>query len=135
MAGKVGAMNRCLVDDCGSNDPVKGCSVSYNNHRFETIACEYGRFVSLVTTKCGHLGKWKFRSIGSFSDTLVATLSGKYGRVEIWGGAHHRQEVWAIPKGTNECLMGLHLNLETVEMACGRARIQGTLDLGGDGCD
>jgi hypothetical protein len=125
-------MNRCLVDDCGSNDPVKGCSVSYNNHRFEPIACEYGRFVSLVTTKFGHLGKWKFRSIGSYSDVLVATLSGKYGRVEIWGGAHHQNEVWAVPKSRPRCLMGTLLNLETVEMGCGRVGVQPVLDLGGE---
>ena len=125
-------MIRCVVEDCDSYDPVKGCIVSYNNHRFAPVACEYGRFVTLVTTQFGHLGKWKFRSIGSFSDTLVATLSGKYGRVEIWGGAHHKQEVWAIPKGTNGCLMGTRLNLEIVEMACARARIQPPLSLGGE---
>lgn len=125
-------MSRCLVEDCDSNDPAKGCMVSYNNHNFGPIACEYGRFVTLVTERFGHLGNWKFRSIGSYSDVLVATLKGKYGRIEIWGGSLHRQEVWAIPKGTNGCLMGTYLNLETVEMACNRARIQMALDLGGD---
>ena len=125
-------MRRCVVDDCGSHDPIRGCIISLHNDHFGPIACEYGRFVTLVTTKFGHLGEWKFRSIGSGSDVLVATLKGKYGRVEIWGGLVHRSEVWAIPKGTSGCLMGTYINLETVEMACGRARIQPALDLGGD---
>lgn len=126
-------MSRCIVEDCDSYDPLKGCMVSFNNHHFGTIACEYGRFVTFVTERFGRFGKWKFRSIGSGSDTLVATLKGKCGRVEIWGGLIHRDEVWAIPKGTNGCLVGTCVNLEIVEMACNRVRIQMALDLeGGD---
>ena len=124
-------MSRCLVEDCDSNDPAKGCMVSYNNHNFGPLACEYGRFFTYVTERFGHLGKWKFRSIGSGSDVLVATLKGKYGRVEVWGGSIHRHEVWAIPKGTPGCLISTRPTLEAVEMACGRARIQPALDLGG----
>ena len=123
-------MSRCVVEDCDSYDPMKGCIVSYNNRNFGPIVCEYGRFVTFVTTRFGHLGKWTFRGIGG-SDALVATLKGKYGKVEVWGGSIHRDEVWAIPKGTSGCLISTLLTLEAVEMACGRARIQPVLDLGG----
>ena len=120
-------MIRCIVDDCDNHDPVKGCLVSYNNHKFGPIACEYGRFVTNVTEKFGHLGKWKFRSISSYSNVLVATLNGNRGRVEVWGGTTHRDEVWAIPKGTSGCLISVHVTLESVEMACGRVGIQQSL--------
>lgn len=117
-------VSRCLVEDCDSNDPVKGCKVSLNNHNFGPIACEYGRFVTFVTSRFSGFGKWKFRGIGNNSDVLVATLRGKYGRVEIWGGCIHRDEVWAIPKGTDGCLISTLVNTESVEMACSRAGIQ-----------
>ena len=117
-------MSRCIVEDCDNHDPVKGCLVSYGNPKFGPIACEYGRFVTSVTERFGHLGKWKFRGIGNSSDVLVATLKGKHGRVEIWGGLIHRDEVWAIPKGTNGCLISTRVTNDAVEMACGRAGIQ-----------
>ena len=119
-----GAVTRCMVEDCDSHDPVRGCMVSHNNDRFGPIACEYGRFVTNVTKCFGCFGEWKFRSIGSGSSVLVATLSGSRGRVEIWGGTIHRGEVWAIPKGTAGHLVSLRVNRDGVEMACARVGIQ-----------
>ena len=62
--------------------------------------------------------------MGNTSDVLVATLSDKCGRVEIWGGLIHRDEVWAIPKGTDGCLISTRITKDAVEMACGRVGIQ-----------
>lgn len=121
---KVEDVSRCMVEDCDSYDPLRGCMVSHNNDRFGPIACEYGRFVTMVTKRFGCFGEWKFRSIGSGSSVLVATLSGIRGMVEIWGGSTHRSEVWAIPKGTAGHLVSLYVNREGVEMACNRVGIQ-----------
>lgn len=126
------SMRRCIVEDCGNHDPTKGCMVHYHNRQFGPLACEYGRFATSVTERFGHLGNWKFRNVRQYGEVLVATLSGKYGRVEIWGGSIHGTEVWAIPKGTSGCLISTRLTDDAVEMACGRARIQKPLDLAGD---
>ena len=117
-------MSRCIAVDCDSYDPAKGCMVSYRSDKFPPIACEWGRFVTHVTERFGCFGSWKFRSIGNSSDVLVATLSGKRGRVEVWGGITHRPEVWAIPKGTSGALISTHVTKESVEIACGRVGSQ-----------
>jgi hypothetical protein len=120
----MGDTRMCIVEDCDSHDPVKGCMVSHNNHRFGPIACEWGRFETSVTERFGDLGDWKFRGIGSGGDALVATLKSRLGRVEIWGGSFHRSEVWAIPKGTDGCLISTRVTRDAVEMACNRVGIQ-----------
>lgn len=117
-------MSICAVEDCSSYDPMHGCMVHHRNKRVGPLACKYGQFVTGIVERFGCYGRWKFRAIGGYSDTLVATLAGKGGKVEIWGGLTHRDEVWAFPKGTNGCLIGTVTNAETVEMACGRVGLQ-----------
>ena len=120
----------CAATDCDLRDPVSHrCKVQKNNPHVGPLACAWGQFVTRITDRFGDLGDWRFRSIGKTSDVLVATLKGKGGRVEIWGGIVHRTEVWAIPKGTDGVLMGTHDNRETVEMACGRVGVQRRLSL------
>lgn len=120
----------CAATDCDLRDPVSHrCKVPHCNHHVGPLSCAWGRFVTNITNTFGDLGTWKFRNIGKTDDVIVATLKGKGGRVEIWGGSAHRTEVWAIPKGTNGCLIGTLATRVTVEMACNRIGLQGRLSL------
>ena len=122
-------MRMCLVEDCNNHDTAEGCMVRYNNEQLGPLACKYGQFVTDIIERFGHLGSWKFRGIGNTSDALVATLRCKHGRVEIWGGLIHRDEVWAIQKGTDGCLISTRVTKDAVEMACGRVGMQRRLAL------
>lgn len=114
-------MSRCVETECRHNDPVRGCKVIDSDFLCQRFGCDWGQFVTFIADRFGHLGEWSFRRVGSYNDVLVATLKGPRGKVEVWGGAHHRQEVWAFPpKGSPGILIGTLLNLETVEMACRR---------------
>lgn len=113
----------CVVTDCDSHDPIKGCMVHHRNKNFGPLACGYGQFVTHVSERFGDLGDWQFRSRDKYSNVIVATLRSKGGRVEIWGGTLHRPEVWAVPKGTDGCLISTRLTRDAVEMACGRVGI------------
>ena len=60
--------------------------------------CRYGRFLALVERELSGFGEWKVREFSS--GALCATLHGKAGRVEVWGGDCHANEVWFIEMGT-----------------------------------
>lgn len=126
-------MTKCLAPDCASNDPVKGCVISRLNEYLPPIACEYGRFVTNILDKFGHLGEWKFKSIGHYSNVLVATLKGTYGRIEVWGGSTHRTEVWVIAKDGGKHIVSTNPSFDALESACMRVGIpyrQTRLELG-----
>lgn len=52
-------------------------------------------------------GEWHFRQAAAygFVPPQVATLSGRVGRVEVWGGRAHRTEVWVVYKDKSETLV------------------------------
>lgn len=60
--------------------------------------CNYGRFFMTVESELSGFGVWKLRDYQN--GAMCATLHGKTGRVEVWGGDHHANEVWVIEKGT-----------------------------------
>lgn len=62
--------------------------------------CNYGRFFMLVQNNLACFGNWKVREYQS--GAICATLHGRAGRVEVWGGDHHTNEVWFIEKGTKK---------------------------------
>ena len=125
-------MSRCAETECRHNDHVRGCKVIDSDFLWQRFGCDWGQFVTFIADRFGHLGEWSFRRVGSYNDVLVATLKGPRGKVEVWGGAHHQNEVWAVPKSGPRCLMGTLLNLETVEMGCNRVGVQPVLDLVGE---
>lgn len=64
------------------------------------MRCNYGRFFMLVESELSGFGNWKVREYQS--GAMCATLHGRAGRVEVWGGDHHVNEVWFIEKGTKK---------------------------------
>lgn len=87
--------------------------------RFSDLMAEYRDF-----------GEWRISRVGSreYDDVLKASLSGKSGRVEVWGGDLHRREVWFIGKDKSETLVAVDCyrsNLtKAIEDACKLAGIQ-----------
>lgn len=80
------------------------------------------------------LGKWRIKRLGSryFDDVLKATLSGANGMVEVWGGEHHRCEVWFIGRDKSEKLVAVNCHKtsslrEAIVQACNLAGVQGRL--------
>ena len=59
--------------------------------------CRWGEFAWFVKANLRRYGDWKLREFAT--GAICATLHGKRGRVELWGGDHAR-EVWFIEKGT-----------------------------------
>lgn len=120
----------CVVTDCRHRDGIHGCKVIDTEYCWQRFGCVWGEFVSEITMRFGYLGEWSFRRVGSYSDILVATLNGTRGKVEVWGGARHRNEIWAFPKGSAGILISTNVvTTETVEAACGRAGLQQKLEI------
>lgn len=62
--------------------------------------CNLGRFAALVERELSGFGSWKLREYQN--GAICATLHGRAGRVEVWGGDGHMNEVWFIEKGTKK---------------------------------
>ena len=86
-------MGRCLTQECDKHDHARQCCKL-------DLMCSWGAFELMVRTHLGEYGDWRIRQIGAYGDALVATLKGRDGRIEVWGGSIHRIEVWFIPRGT-----------------------------------
>lgn len=120
----------CVEVACRHRDGIHGCTVIDTNYCWQRFGCVWGAFVTEIITKFGYLGGWSFRRVGSYNDILVATLNGTRGKVEVWGGAHHRSEVWAFPKGAAGILVSTDVvNKECVETACRRVGMQERLEI------
>ena len=84
----------CVVDGCKlRNDMTRECANAKAGHGF----CDYGAFANVLLREVGDVGEWKMRQ---YKDgPIKATLCGKAGVVEVWGGPH-APEVWLIERGT-----------------------------------
>lgn len=63
-------------------------------------------FVTICELYIRPLADYKIRE---FSDNVIkATVQGKSGIVEVWGGQSHANEVWVIERGTKKetCITG-----------------------------
>ena len=78
-------------------------------------------------------GQWHVRAAacrGSIAPPMVATLQGKGGKVEVWGGRAHRTEVWHIAKDRTATLVAQECNCvdgslrHAIAAACKLALIQ-----------
>ena len=88
------------------------------------------RFRSLMDQH-SDLGDWKVRAITNpYPDVLIATLRGPNGRVEVWDGTLHRQEIWFIGKDKSETFIAKECGYrcgelrEAILQACALAGIQ-----------
>ena len=97
--------------------------------------CQWGNFAAFVSCHLQKFGEWKLRQYAS--GAMCATLCGKSGRVEVWGG-NHKHEVWFIEKGTKAERQLLRpwsrgtflaAALDAVERGCKLAGIQPRLDI------
>lgn len=88
---------KCITQECDHHDVVRGCKAIGGEF---TFACEYGRFEWIIRSKMGDLGDWMIRARDQYNDTLIATLKGKSGRVEVWAGNATKLDVWCVPTGT-----------------------------------
>ena len=80
---------KCALTECGDFDHEHGGC--------KTDGCEFGRFFTLINSELDECGPWTVRRhTRSCDDVLVAVTKGQRGRVEVWGGAVHRMEVWAF---------------------------------------
>ena len=76
----------CLVDDCKLRSKTSGYCMFERNRLdgLHPLSCEYGRFLRVLYENVWDFGKWKLRE---YKDGLIkATLRGKLGTVEVWGG-------------------------------------------------
>ena len=80
--------------ECGNrNELTRECIWVKNYH----LPCSYGVFATI----CHEHIKADYK-IREFSDgVLKATIQGKSGIVEVWGG-FHAKEVWVIERGTKK---------------------------------
>lgn len=90
----------------------------------------FSRFADLMAGY-REFGEWRITRAGSreYDDALKASLSGRSGRVEVWGGNLHRREVWVIGKDKSETLVAVDCHkaedlTEAIEKACELAGIQ-----------
>ena len=128
---------RCITADCDHHDRTKGCTAPLAQGA--AFACAYGRFEWRIRSRFGGYGQWAIRSVNAYSDAIVARLMGKSGRVEVWGGRNHRDEVWFVPKGTRAADVGVTGRMlypsegadfrGAVEQACALAGVQEVLPI------
>lgn len=133
----------CVVEQCNLRHPTHGyCTFAHNVEGTHPLSCEYGRFAYIVNDVLGDLGEWKFRE---YADGLIkATLRGRNGAVEVWGGFSCSGWVYFNPRGrdkepieiTNRWYVGEwrpwcvqpdppHMELrEATEKACAMAGVQ-----------
>ena len=118
--------SECTFTECRHSDPVKGCKVD---------GCTLGHFFTLINRELDLFGPWTVRrQTRSSDDVLVATTKGKGGRVEVWGGALHRTEVWAFPRKAEPIMVAHDCDApdelrDAVERACAAIGKQGRLEL------
>lgn len=104
----------CVVDGCKlRNDMTRECANAKAGHGL----CNYGSFANVLRCEVGEVGEVGEWRIHQYKDgPIKATLRGRCGTVEVWGG-RHAPEVWFIEHGSKQ---------ET--MLCGRwAVVDGSL--------
>lgn len=80
--------------ECGNRNEITGECMWAKSGRG---LCNYGRFATI----CHEHIKADYK-IREFSDPAIkATIQGKSGIVEVWGGAH-ANEIWVIERGTKK---------------------------------
>ena len=103
----------CPASDC---DHIKNGLCTWH------WACRYGLFAHMVERHLSTFGHWRIRQYAD--GAIVASLHGKRGRVEVWGGDMHRREVWALHKNGKEHLLAVNWHTtdggleKYVEQAC-----------------
>lgn len=81
--------------ECGNRNEISGECMWAKSGRG---LCNYGRFATI----CHEHIKADYK-IREFSDLAIkATIQGKSGIVEVWGGQSHANEVWVIERGTKK---------------------------------
>lgn len=91
----------CPIGDCRHNRAGE-CAFAKERDGVHDMRCAHGAFAELVERRLSRFGDWKIRA---YKDgPMRATLRGRAGAVEVWGGAHAR-EVWFIPKGGHDSEM------------------------------
>ena len=86
-------MNIECAAECGNRNEITGECMWAKSGRG---LCNYGRFATI----CHEHIKADYK-IRDFSDLAIkATIQGKSGIVEVWGGQSHANEVWVIERGT-----------------------------------
>lgn len=95
--------------------------------------CDYGQMANTIHKNLGDLGEWKL--LHYKDGPIKATLRGKCGIVEVWGG-RHAHEVWLIVRGTKaETLLCGKWDVsdgslrKAVERGCAMAGIQMQMEI------
>lgn len=92
----------CVVEGCRLRDKTHGyCTFERNRiDGLHPLSCEYGRFARIVHEQLRDLGAWKLRE---YADGLIeATLRGRLGTVEVWGGHSCSGWVYFNPRGRDK---------------------------------
>ena len=77
----------CRVNECGNLIKRHTCKLD--------LPCTYGRFNNIMSGHVGHLCDYK---VFQYVDGVIkATVHGKLGNVEIYGG-RHAKEIWFISR-------------------------------------
>lgn len=88
----------CAVSSCESCK--HGVCV---RHKLGYSLCEYGWFYTIIHK---HLESCGVRyNVKQYNDYCKASISGRLGRVEVWGGDYHASEVWVIMRDKSEKLI------------------------------
>jgi len=88
----------CVVEGCKNRSKSNlHCTVSTRVDGISPLACDYGRFSRILHDYLRDMGEWKLLQ---YKDgPMKATLRGKCGAIEVWGG-RHAGEVWFVERGT-----------------------------------
>ena len=90
----------CVVEGCKNRSKSNlHCTVNTRADGLSPLACEYGRFSRILYEQLKDLGEWKMREYRD--GPIKATLRGRCGTIEVWGG-RHASEVWFVERGTKE---------------------------------
>ena len=120
----------CVVEGCKLRSETSGrCTFQRNRvDGLHPLSCEYGVFARIVHDELGDMGDWRLFEYSS--GPIRATLRGRLGTVEVWGGSH-RNEVWFVERSTKaETLLCESWTVtdgslrEAVERGCSMAGIQ-----------
>ena len=121
---------KCALSECGDFDHKHGGC--------KTDGCEFGRFFTLINCELDEYGPWTVRRhTRSCDDVLVAVTKGQRGRVEVWGGAVHRMEVWFMAGKSSPIQTELVAHdisgdalVDAVSRACALAAVQQRMEVG-----
>lgn len=83
----------CTVRCANRNEITRVCSWMQRGNG----PCDYGFMANVLHNSLGDLGEWKM--LHYKDGPIKATLRGRCGIVEVWGGRHAR-EVWFIERST-----------------------------------